>query len=83
MHYFAIAPAECRLHHTGTQSCDSQTEVFGRDRVIDSFGNLHFGTFWGLTSQILYVFVGLAPLVLFLTGLMMWRYRYKEKNRQQ
>lgn len=53
------------------------------DRVIDSFGNLHFGTFWGLTSQILYVFVGLAPLILFLTGLMIWRYRYKEKNRQQ
>lgn len=40
---------------------------------------LHFGTFWGLPSQILYVFVGLIPTALFITGFVMWRYRRRAK----
>lgn len=49
------------------------------DRVLNSFAPLHYGTFWGLPTRILYVFVGLAPLVLFVTGFVMWRYRYRVK----
>jgi uncharacterized iron-regulated membrane protein len=30
--------------------------------------DLHFGTYGGLPTRILYVFVGLAPLILFTTG---------------
>ena len=52
------------------------------DRVLNSFIPLHYGTFWGLPSRILYVFVGLAPLILFITGFVMWRYRYQAKTRK-
>lgn len=40
-------------------------------------------TFGGLPTRILYVFVGLAPLILFITGFVMWKHRYrtKEKNK--
>jgi uncharacterized iron-regulated membrane protein len=57
---------------------DSKLLALG-DRVLNSFVPLHYGTFWGLPSRIFYVFVGLAPLVLFITGFVMWWYR-KRKN---
>jgi uncharacterized iron-regulated membrane protein len=47
------------------------------DRILETFVPLHFGTFGGLPTRILYVFIGLAPLFLFLTGFLMWRYRRK------
>ncbi|PHJ53439.1 peptidase [Nostoc linckia z18] len=50
------------------------------DRVLNSFTPLHYGTFGGLLTQILYVFLGLAPLILFITGLTMWRYRQQRKS---
>ncbi|MEH2338603.1 PepSY-associated TM helix domain-containing protein [Nostoc sp.] len=50
------------------------------DKVLDSFIPLHFGTFGGLPTRILYVFVGLAPLILFVTGFVMWWYRYQAKT---
>lgn len=37
----------------------------------DMFG-LHFGTFWGHSTRILWLFVGLTPSVLLVTGLLMW-----------
>jgi uncharacterized iron-regulated membrane protein len=45
------------------------------EAILNQFGSVHFGTFWGLPSRILYVFVGLAPLILFVTGFVMWWYR--------
>ncbi|MBD2775786.1 PepSY-associated TM helix domain-containing protein [Iningainema tapete] len=45
------------------------------DKVLNSFIYLHFGIFGGLFTRVLYIFVGLAPTVLFVTGLIMWRYR--------
>ncbi|MEH2167337.1 MAG: PepSY-associated TM helix domain-containing protein [Nostoc sp.] len=47
--------------------------------VLNSFSPLHYGTFGGLPTRILYVFVGLAPLILFITGFVMWRYHHKTK----
>ncbi|MGI2902890.1 PepSY-associated TM helix domain-containing protein [Tolypothrix sp. VBCCA 56010] len=49
------------------------------DRVLNSFTPLHYGTFGGLATRILYVFVGLAPLILFLTGFLMYWYRHWTK----
>jgi len=43
--------------------------------ILNQFGPLHYGTFGGLPTRILYVFVGLSPTILFITGLVMWRYR--------
>lgn len=45
------------------------------DRVLNSFNDLHYGTFGGLPTRIFYVLVGLAPLILFITGFVMWWYR--------
>lgn len=50
--------------------------------ILNSFGPIHFGTFGGLPTRIFYVFVGLAPAILFVTGLIMWWYRFKgNKNK--
>lgn len=47
------------------------------EAILNQFGSLHFGTFGGVPTKILYVFVGLAPLILFVTGFVMWWYRKK------
>ncbi|MEH2048027.1 PepSY-associated TM helix domain-containing protein [Nostoc sp.] len=59
---------------------DSSLKVSLGDRIINSFVPVHYGTFWGIPSRIFYVFVGLTPLVLFITGFVMWRYRYRAKT---
>ncbi len=50
------------------------------EAIINQFGAVHFGTFGGRVTQVLYVFVGLAPLILFVTGFVMWRYRKNVSN---
>ncbi|QLE54273.1 PepSY domain-containing protein [Nostoc sp. TCL26-01] len=45
------------------------------EAILNQFGSVHFGTFGGLPTRILYVFVGLTPLLLLITGLIMWLYR--------
>jgi uncharacterized iron-regulated membrane protein len=45
--------------------------------------DLHFGTFGGLPTRIFYVFVGLAPTILFATGLTLWQQRRWAKARRQ
>ncbi len=50
------------------------------DRILNAFVPLHFGTFGGISTRILYVFVGLAPAVLLVTGFVMWRYRRRGTN---
>lgn len=57
---------------------DSKTLGLG-DRILNAFAPLHFGTFWGTSSRILYVLVGLAPLILLITGFVMWWYRKRRK----
>ena len=54
---------------------DNILEIPLGDRILNSFTPLHYGTFGGLPTRILYVFVGLAPLILFIAGFVMWRYR--------
>ncbi|MCL1472554.1 PepSY-associated TM helix domain-containing protein [Argonema antarcticum] len=40
-----------------------------------AIANLHFGTFGGLPTRILYVFVGFMPTLLLITGLINWKRR--------
>ncbi len=44
-------------------------------RIIISWFPLHIGAFGGLTTRILYVFIGLTPTLLSITGLVLWRRR--------
>jgi uncharacterized iron-regulated membrane protein len=55
---------------------DSRRAALG-DRILNSFGPLHFGTFGGLWTRWLYVLVGLSPIALLWTGVRMWQYRKK------
>lgn len=50
------------------------------EKVLNSFTPLHYGTFWGLPTRILYVFVGLAPVILSITGFVMWLGSKQAKN---
>ena len=43
---------------------------------------LHFGLWGGLVSRILYVFLGLAPVVSFVTGFWRWRLRKAAERKQ-
>jgi uncharacterized iron-regulated membrane protein len=47
------------------------------DRILTTFEPLHYRTFGGLSTRILYVLVGFAPAVLIITGLTMWKHRHK------
>jgi uncharacterized iron-regulated membrane protein len=38
---------------------------------------MHFGTWTGWSSRLIYFFVGLAPTILLITGFVMWRLRYR------
>jgi uncharacterized iron-regulated membrane protein len=50
------------------------------ESILNQFGAVHFGTFWGLPSHLLYVLVGLAPSLLLITGTIMWWQRRKPKK---
>lgn len=60
---------------------DDEKKAALGDRILNSFIPLHFGTFGGLPTRILYVFVGLAPLILFITGFVMWWHRRKRNGK--
>jgi uncharacterized iron-regulated membrane protein len=42
------------------------------DKIIRWFSYLHFGNFGGWPSKALWLLIGLAPAVLFVTGVLMW-----------
>jgi uncharacterized iron-regulated membrane protein len=53
------------------------------ESILMQMGSLHFGTFWGFTSKIFYVFVGLAPTLLMGTGVVMWMHRRRPRLDRQ
>lgn len=63
-------------HESTTKSADAA----GLHQFVDSFRKIHFGHFAGLTSRIIWCIIGLAPLVLTITGLTLW---YKRKQRRK
>jgi uncharacterized iron-regulated membrane protein len=50
---------------------------------VDTFRRLHFGNFAGIISKLWWCLVGLAPLVLTITGLYMWFKRRKQRQAKQ
>jgi uncharacterized iron-regulated membrane protein len=45
------------------------------DAVLSSFAPIHYGTYGGIPTRILYVFVGISPLILFITGANLFKMR--------
>jgi uncharacterized iron-regulated membrane protein len=60
---------------------ENSSKVALGDKILNSFEPLHYGYFGGLPTRIFYVFVGFAPLVLFTTGFVMWRYRRPQNQK--
>ncbi|MBD2084363.1 PepSY domain-containing protein [Trichocoleus sp. Lan] len=52
-------------------------------RIMNELFTLHIGIYGGLGMRILYVFAGLTPTVLFITGFVMWRQRQWAIARRQ
>ncbi len=52
-------------------------------RIMNGLFTLHTGIYGGLGMRILYIFVGLTPTVLFITGFVMWRQRQWAIARRQ
>ena len=50
------------------------------NKVAKLITDFHYGTFGGIFTRVLYVFIGLAPTILFGTGLMMYRCRYRRQS---
>lgn len=46
-------------------------------KVLDTFRELHFGTFGGRISQFIWLIAGLVPLILSITGIYVWMRRTK------
>ncbi|MEH1835866.1 MAG: PepSY-associated TM helix domain-containing protein [Nostoc sp.] len=74
---FDLGDVSVDLHSGKVQVYKPTTSSLG-DRVLNSFNDLHYGTFWGFPSRIFYLFVGLIPLILFITGFVMWWYRKRK-----
>ena len=49
-------------------------------KIVDSYRRLHFGDFAGLISRALWALIGLAPLLLTITGLTLWWKRRKQRR---
>jgi uncharacterized iron-regulated membrane protein len=53
------------------------------ENILNWFTPLHYGTFGGLPTRILYVFIGISPLVLFITGAKMFKMRTLDKAKKK
>lgn len=59
---------------------EKATESSALSSTLDSFRHLHFGSFGGLPVKIIWFIVGLAPLILSITGVYVWYKRRKQKQ---
>jgi uncharacterized iron-regulated membrane protein len=68
-------------HETGDYQSKSDIRSAGAlHHIIDSFRQLHFGTFGGLVSRIIWFVVGITPVILTITGLYLWFKRRKARQ---
>ncbi|MEG3964028.1 MULTISPECIES: PepSY-associated TM helix domain-containing protein [unclassified Microcoleus] len=67
---------------------DSVNSASVANRILNSLYPLHIGSYGGIYLRLVNAIAGLAPIVLFMTGAMMWRQRhlakfYRNEARQQ
>jgi uncharacterized iron-regulated membrane protein len=77
--YFANKVDIDRYSGEVLQVINSKTAKLG-DRILNAFVPMHYGTFGGLPTRILYVFVGLSPTILLMTGFVMYRLRRRPQS---
>lgn len=65
-----------------SQVIDIRTADVGR-QILNSFRELHFGSFGGLISRIIWCVLGLAPVLLAVTGLYVWGGRKLKKRKSR
>ncbi len=53
------------------KTLDSRTQPLGLRLIVMTY-SIHFGTWGGMTTRVLWLFAGLAPGGLFLSGFLMW-----------
>jgi len=51
-------------------------------QFVDAFTPLHYGTFGGATTKVLWSLFGLAPGILAVSGFLIWRSRYQKTRRE-
>lgn len=69
--------------HSGTyQSTYNLNEQGALAKTLDSFRRLHFGTFAGLASKIIWSIIGVIPLLLAVTGAFLWWQRRSKRSRK-
>lgn len=61
---------------------DDANATFGR-KIMRQVAVLHFGFWGGMTTKVIYVLLGLAPAVLYVTGVYMWWQRTASKRRKR
>lgn len=49
------------------------------NQILNSLYPLHIGSYGGIYLRLVHAIAGLAPIVLFITGVMMWRHRHLKK----
>ncbi|RUO45572.1 PepSY-associated TM helix domain-containing protein [Idiomarina aquatica] len=70
--------------HSGAyQSTYNLNEQGALPKVLDSFRRLHFGTFGGWVSKVIWSLVGLIPLLLAITGTYLWWQRRAKRARKR
>ncbi len=80
---FALSSVELDRYRGEVLKVDKVVEPPPNFKILIAFGSLHFGLFGGLPTRILYVFIGLMPTVLLITGLVMWKRRRGLKARRK
>ncbi len=83
INFFASNYASTVTYERST--ADFIVAIDGRDtdaatQFFDSFRELHFGSFGGLGSKIIWCFFGLAPFYLAITGLTVWTMRNRKSK---
>lgn len=66
-----------------TVSTDKVEEMPPLWRFLVGVAALHFGTFGGVASRVFYVLIGFVPLMLLLTGLIIWKQKRLKGRRAE
>ncbi|OCQ95959.1 hypothetical protein BCD67_22990 [Oscillatoriales cyanobacterium USR001] len=80
---FALSSVELNRYNGKVLKVNRVVEPPPMFKFMIAIGTLHFGLLGGIYTRILYVFIGLIPSVLLITGLVNWKRRQLFIGRQE